>query len=223
MIELHSDFYFRGDRDYVFFPTVFEVFRKTVTQYCGDTTSCMSIKNYKIHKKVINNSLIKIYNIPELEGLKHKENLIAEMQCSIDNTAYFVGLYDENSTIITKRIEAIEKELVGQIQQRSPYSGFCNKIKFRNNYELIQACCETNKRLHLMSLPASELPKNVISVMLMEYICQNQIVAFEARLDICNIGVWENNNHIFTCNLLELDIKGQKRTCRLFYSIRKRV
>ena len=143
---------------------------------------------------------------------------------SINDNNYFVGLYNENSKTIFKRVRSVEKELVGEIQKIKPFSGYCNNIKFQNNYELIQACCETNKQLHLMSLPESEIPHNVKSVMLMDYVCHNSIVTSEeARLEICNIGIWENINQIFTCNFIELNIKGLKKTFRLFYATKKQL
>jgi hypothetical protein len=224
MIELQSDFYFRGERSYVFFPTIFNVFIESVRQYVGDNTSCLSIEYYKIHKEVVNNSSIKIYEYSKLKGLAFKENLIAELKCSINDENYFVGLYNENLKTIFKRVRSVEKELVGKIRKIKPFSGYCNNIIFQNNYELIQACCETNKQLHFMSLPESEIPHNVKSVMLMDYDCNNSIVASEeARLEICNIGIWENINHIYTCNSIELNAKGLKKNFRLFYATKKKV
>ncbi len=223
MIELNSDFYFRGERSYVFFPTIFNVFSDSVRQYVGDNTSCLSIEYYKIHKEIISNSPIKIYEYSKLKGLAYKENLIAQMKCSINDDNYFVGLYNENPKIVLKIVKSIEKELVGEIRKIKPFTGYCNNIIFKNNYELIQACCETNKQLHLMSLPESEIPHNVKSVMLMDYDCHNPIHATEARLEISNIGIWENINHIFTCNFIELNIKGLKKTFRLFYATKKQL
>lgn len=216
-----SDFYFKGERKYIMFPTVFETFKKAVTEIHDDVYRQLFIKHFKIHKDIINNSLIKVFDISEFAGVKHKQKLIAEMLGSIGEKNYVIGLYEEDQSPVTKRVRAIEKELVGPVHLKGRFSGTCDRIKFKDNYELIQACCETNKQLHLLTLPQSDKPYEIKSVLMVDYKCPYEVPSHNAHLKINNLSLYENPSHHFTFNQLELNLNDYKTSFQLCYSRKK--
>ena len=223
MIETRVNLYLVGERDYVYFPTVFDqMIRSIKLHYCKEVINpLILIKHFKIHKKITNRSLIRIYDIDKINDTRHKKKIMAEMQCSINDDNLFIGLYEESLVKVVDRVETIEDKLVGTIKKIDSFSGSCDKIKFDNDYELIQACCATNKQLHLMTLPSSNIRNRIKSIMLMNYTCYNEAKTCEAKLNISNLEIKENFNHIFTHNFLEIDLTGQSVNFHLYYSIKK--
>ena len=198
-----------------------DVFRRTVNDVYGEVYKQFCTKSLKVHKYVTRNSLIRVFDKPELESRIHKENLIVEMTCHVDDIFFFIGLYDEFTSPVTKRIKFPDKELVGPIHVTSPFSGVCEYLEFNDHHELIQAIGTANKQLHILSLSEKEQPYEIQSVLLSDYICPYKISTNKTRLDIKNIAIKENSTHIYSMNQLSLRINGHRIFFRLCYSVRK--
>ncbi len=216
-----SDFFFKGQRDYINFPTVFECFIGEMENLRQNVDDDLCIKNFKIHEPINRNSLIKVFDGLMLADGTHKKNLLAEMLCRVGARQYYVGFYDEDASSITKRINFPDKELVGPVHLESPFSGRCDQLNFNNHHELCQSFCTANKQLHLMSMPVSDQPYRIQAVFMSGYTVPSTAVIKQARLTIKNLAVTENVFFIFTFNQLVLNMNGQDVIFQLCYSIQK--
>lgn len=221
MQTFQSDFHFKGERKYINFATLVETLRKLVTEVYGDVYNQLLIKNFKVHKYITQNSMVKVFDVAELKDAKHKENILAEMQCSIRDKNYFVGVYEDQPSPIEKRIQFPDKELVGPIDMTQPFSGNCELINFKDNHQLVQAFGTALKQLHFLSLPQSDKPYEIKSALMSGYRCPYEVPGNDARLTMRNLGVQENSSHQFTFNQLDLDINGHQTRFQLCYSIKK--
>ena len=221
MYKFDSDFAYKGERKYINFATLMDEFRKVINDINVEVYDQLWTKNFKVHKYITRNSLIKVFDKSELEGKKHKENLIVEMNCHADDIHFFVGLYDENSSSVTKRIKFPDNDLVGPVHVTNPFTGVCEYLRFKDHHELIQAIGTANKQLHFLSLSENKLLYEIQSVLISDFVCPYEISTNKTRLDITNIAVKENSTHMFTMNQLTLNLNGHKQSFKLCYSVRK--
>lgn len=220
MISRTTNFCFKGKRKYINFASLLESFRKTATEAHKILYEKLFIKNFKIHKYITQNSLMKTFEAYELKIENYKDNILAEMNCQIDGKPYFIGLYNECISPVEKRIEFPDKELLGEIHLNEPFSGTCDFIKFKNHHELFQAVSTANKQLHLLSLP-EDPPPELKSAYLSEFTSPYEFSENTARLTVENMDIRENLSHKFTFNRLTLDIEGKESVFQLCYSIKK--
>lgn len=216
-----SDFSFKGQREYINFPTVFDCFIREIEYLRQNGDGDLCIKNFKIHASINKNSLMKVFDGLMLEDGAHKENLFAEMLCGVGSRQYYVGLYDEDDSFITKRINFPDKDFVGPVHLESPFSGSCDLLNFKNHHELCQSFCTANKQLHLMSMPPSDQPYRIQTVLMSGYTLPSPAVSKRARLTIKNLAVTENEFSLYTFSRLILNMNGQDISFQLCYSVQK--
>ena len=151
-MELHTNilwnYYFKGARDYVQGPVIFDSFCTVLRDNRFDR---FFVKDLKFHKKLHNNGQI-ILSIPTQEIDFLEQQLVASMNFSCQGQPSKILLIDPGSSAVSERKDDTTAMSIKEVVLLSDFTAHAKMVNIDNFERLITVLVEVNKRTHQKTL-----------------------------------------------------------------------
>lgn len=205
---VRTSFAFKGERDYVHGPTLFEAFRLAALQRSGKTRAAVSVRRFAVHQTVVNDGAIRSFDADEIAAKLPGKDALADLSCTIDGRPFMVGFYEDEPTPVERRQPSLEKSFVGEVRLTDAFTGSAALQNLQSHEDLIQAVAEANKQIDLLTIAevAPDLEPKFKFVTCQRIELPADLTSTEGLVTVTHAGMQEIDGYRYILNRLNVTL-----------------